>query len=90
MVRNGSFYGIRFRRQKVIGNFITDFYCPSLQLVIEIDGGIHELQQEQDLLRESKLIAFGCKVKRFSAPLVINHPKQVELELKEFILENYT
>ena len=31
----------RFHRQKIIGNYIVDFYCPKLKLVIEIDGVQH-------------------------------------------------
>jgi very-short-patch-repair endonuclease len=40
-VHKGKFYGINFNRQKVIGNYIVDFYVPSLSLVIEIDGWSH-------------------------------------------------
>ncbi len=34
--------GIQFYRQKITGNYIADFYCPELKLVIEIDGGQHD------------------------------------------------
>ena len=40
-VHKGKFYGINFNRQKVIGNYIVDFYVPSLSLIIEIDGCSH-------------------------------------------------
>lgn len=33
--------GLRFYRQRIIGNYIIDFYCPKAKLVIEIDGGQH-------------------------------------------------
>lgn len=42
LVRNRGLLGLKFRRQNVIDGFITDFYCPSLRLVIEIDGSIHD------------------------------------------------
>jgi very-short-patch-repair endonuclease len=43
-VNKKKFYGIDFDRQKIIGNYIIDFYVECLGLVIEIDGGIHQFQ----------------------------------------------
>jgi very-short-patch-repair endonuclease len=40
MVRNNQIHGLRFRRQHKIGQFIVDFYCHKVNLVVEIDGGI--------------------------------------------------
>ena len=40
-LRNKQLAGLRFRCQHPVGNFILDFYCPSLKLVIEVDGRIH-------------------------------------------------
>ena len=34
-------YPIRFLRQKILGNYITDFYCAKAKLVIELDGSQH-------------------------------------------------
>ena len=39
-------YPIRILRQKVIGGYIVDFYCPQAKLVIEVDGFQHELDPE--------------------------------------------
>ncbi len=45
ILRNNKFYGIKFRRQVPIGNYVADFVCESKNLIIEIDGGQHnELQ----------------------------------------------
>ena len=46
-------YPTRFRRQEVLGNYIADFYCPKAKLVVELDGGGHyeEKQQERDSKR---------------------------------------
>ncbi|HHM24042.1 MAG TPA: DUF559 domain-containing protein, partial [Bacteroidetes bacterium] len=46
--------------------FVTDFYCASRKLVVEIDGGIHEKQKDYDLLRSEILEAKGLKVVRLS------------------------
>src|SRR3972149_3006786 len=40
--------GVHFRRQQVVAGFIVDFYCHKAGLVIEVDGDIHDLQQEED------------------------------------------
>lgn len=57
-----------FHRQKPLGNFIADFFCYELKLVIEIDGGYHnELAvQEKDLKKERCLNQFGLNVLRFT------------------------
>jgi very-short-patch-repair endonuclease len=89
-VRNKQFYGLDFNRQKIIGNYIVDFYCTRLGLVVEIDGGIHEMQEEYDQRRQKWLEVRGCKVLRFSTDLVKNHIDQVLVELEEFILAHYS
>ena len=50
-------YPIRFQRQKAIGNYIVDFYCAKVGLVIELDGGGHytEEQTEKDNIRSKDL-----------------------------------
>ena len=59
---------IHFYRQKPIGNFIVDFYCPKLKLVIEIDGGIHftDKQKKYDKERTKVLETYGLNVIRFT------------------------
>lgn len=47
-LQNKQAFGYRFRRQKVIGKYIVDFYCPKLKLVIEIDGSSHDYKYEYD------------------------------------------
>ena len=51
-IRNRKLNGRKFRRQVPIGAFVVDFYCASERLVIELDGPIHEDQQEADQLRQ--------------------------------------
>jgi crossover junction endodeoxyribonuclease RuvC len=55
--------GFKFRRQAVIGDYIVDFYCPEVALVIEIDGATHEVRR--DALRDAVLDARGLTVLRF-------------------------
>jgi len=51
--------GVHFRRQQVIAGFIVDFYCHKAALVIEVDGNVHDLQQEEDTRREKVLSEMG-------------------------------
>src|SRR5215510_4239745 len=57
--------GVRFRRQQVIAGFIVDFYCHQAGLVVEVDGDVHDLQQEEDARREKALSALGLRIVRF-------------------------
>ena len=65
--------GYQFMRQKPIDNFIVDFYCSKLQLVIEIDGISHAEKQKYDSERENKLKALGLELIRFDGYYVLNN-----------------
>jgi very-short-patch-repair endonuclease len=64
-LRNRQLDGLKFRRQHPLGPFITDFYCAEKRLVVEIDGGVHDLQEEQDKQRTRQFEEFGYRVIRF-------------------------
>jgi very-short-patch-repair endonuclease len=71
--------GVKFRRQHLIDQFIVDFYCVELGLVVEVDGGIHIKQISADREREQILRAHGCSLVRFANVAVEeNLPKVVE------------
>ncbi|MEA2064058.1 MAG: DUF559 domain-containing protein [Gemmatimonadota bacterium] len=57
--------GLQFARQKPIGEYIVDFFCPKLGLVIEIDGESHDNRQQEDALRQEYLESLGLHVVRF-------------------------
>ena len=61
-------YPLRFQRQKPIGNYIADFYCAKVGLVVEIDGGGHyfPMQIEKDTLRTQELEKLNLTVIRVS------------------------
>jgi very-short-patch-repair endonuclease len=75
--------GVHFRRQQVIAGFIVDFYCHKADLVIEVDGDIHDLQQEEDTLRENALKEIGLRVIRFRNEDVLNRLPTVVEKIKE-------
>jgi len=55
-----------FHRQKPIGNYIVDFFCPDLKLIIEIDGPSHEGKEIYDKKREKYLCSLGFNILRFT------------------------
>ena len=52
-------------RGQIIAGFIVDFYCHKAALVIEVDGDIHDLRQDEDTRREQVLTDMGLQVVRF-------------------------
>ena len=67
VLRGRRFGGRRFRRQHTIRPYIVDFLCAEAWLVVEIDGLIHELQQEYDAERDDFLHERGYRVLRIPA-----------------------
>jgi very-short-patch-repair endonuclease len=67
-LRGKQFKGLQFYRQKIIGNYIADFYCPKSKLVIEVDGGQHYATEgrEKDMRRDEYMTRAGITVLRFS------------------------
>jgi len=65
-LRNRKLGNYKFRRQHNIANFIVDFYCAEKKLNIEVDGGIHAKQRDDDLTRTERLVSLGYKVLRFT------------------------
>ena len=57
--------GYQFMRQKPIGDYIVDFYCSKLKLVIEIDGESHSGRSREDKIRQRKLESLGLSFLRF-------------------------
>lgn len=64
-LRNRQLDGWKFKRQFPIDRFVVDFCCTEARLVVELDGGQHEQQTEQDAARTEVLSAMGYLVVRF-------------------------
>ena len=88
-VRNKSFWNIDFDRQRIIGNYIVDFYVKALGLVVEIDGEIHNFQEEYDEKRETYLKELGLKVFRISTTKMLFDTESVMKDLEQFIITEY-
>lgn len=65
-LRNRRLHGAKFRRQYAIERFIVDFICLEHRLIIEVDGTIHDVQQDYDAVRQTFLEAQGFRVVRFT------------------------
>ena len=82
-----KFFGLKFRRQHPINKFIVDFYCDQLKLVIELDGGYHNIPnvKERDDGREFMLKEWGLTVIRFTNEEIETNLKSVLLKIQEHI-----
>ncbi len=76
-----------FHRQKPLLNFIADFFCYELRLVIELDGITHIEPKtiEKDLIKENELNNIGLNILRFTDDAVLNHSDFVLNKLNEYI-----
>lgn len=61
-LKNKQFKGYDFDRQKIIGNYIVDFYCTNCNVVIEVDGSSHDDMEEYDAIRDAYLKGLGLEV----------------------------
>ena len=78
----------RFKRQHPVSQYITDFYCHKLKLVIEIDGGIHlSAEKNNDELRDGFMQSLGLKIIRFTNEEVCKRGEYVVEKLKEVITQ---
>ena len=66
MLRNRQIRNLKWRRQQVIDGFIADFYCAELNVVLEIDGTVHDNEEvkEYDEYRTSVLASKGIRTFR--------------------------
>jgi len=78
---------VRFYRQKPIGNYISDFYCPKAKLIIELDGSQHYEKEgiEKDEIRDSYFESLGLKVLRFTNLDILKNLNGVLEEIYENI-----
>jgi very-short-patch-repair endonuclease len=82
--------GYDFDRQKLMNQFIVDFYCKELALAIEVDGAIHDSEeaQQRDQVRQATLESLGVRFLRFKDDDVRQHTNAVCLTIANWIKEN--
>lgn len=78
---------MKFRRQHPLYNFITDFYCRELKIIIEIDGYVHKYQFARDEMRDRFFEKYGYTILRFNNEEVLNDLNNVIQRIKGAILK---
>ena len=73
--------GLKFRRQHAIGPYFVDFACVEKDVVVELDGGYHDLQYEEDRQRQALLESKGWQVLRFSNEEVLADVESVAISV---------
>ena len=76
-IRSCKLNGLDFDRQKVIGNYIVDFYCAEKSVVIEVNGYSHIDRSEKDIRRERYLRSLELSVIHISAKDVLQNLSEV-------------
>jgi very-short-patch-repair endonuclease len=87
---NKKMFGFDFHRQKPLLNYIVDFYCYELDLVIEIDGRYHnhEEQYNLDVSREAELSEYGLSILRFTEMEIRKDMINVLRTIEQYIFEH--
>jgi len=82
-LREKQLFGLQFYRQKPMLDFIVDFYCPGVRLVIELDGSQHRemTNAANDNERDARLAAIGVTVLRFDNLQVLQETEAVLMEI---------
>ncbi|SFU21075.1 Very-short-patch-repair endonuclease [Mesorhizobium sp. YR577] len=78
-------HDLKFRRQAPIGPYIVDFLCPSVRLIVEVDGDLHETEngKRHDANRDAYLKSLGYTTLRMDEPDVMNSAWHVAQAVKE-------
>ena len=89
LLRNRRLRGWKFRRQVAISIYIADFYCHSIRLVVELDGGVHDDREQaaRDENRDVYLRFLGHEVLRFSNSQIFEEPAAVLDRIAEVAAE---
>lgn len=88
-IRRKQLNGYQFYRQKIIGNYIVDFYCASAKIIIELDGGQHFTEEgiRKDGVRDTHLSRLGFQVLRIQSSEVLTNLDGVLLRIYESLPE---
>ena len=89
VLRAGQMKGYRFRRQRPVLNYVVDFMCQPLMLIIELDGGVHKDENVaiRDAKRQAELQFAGFTLIRFTNIEVLQTIEQVRKRIAEWIEE---
>ncbi len=88
-LRKRQMEGYQFLRQRPVLNYIADFMCKELMLIIEVDGLTHQWEEValNDFKREQDLKGIGFTVLRFDDNDVLNHIADVSYRIRDYITD---
>ncbi len=89
-LRRNQFMGYDFHRQKPMGQFIADFYCHALMLVIEVDGSGHftcDDTKMRDAKKDEYIHSLGFTIMRFSNAEVTHEMANVLMRLEQYAMD---
>ena len=91
-LRNKQISGLHFRAQHPIDIFIADFYCHKIKLIIEVDGGIHNTEEQRlhDIGRTAEMEEYGIKVIRFTNDEIFKNIDNVIIKIEKICNERLT
>ncbi|MEO8399633.1 MAG: endonuclease domain-containing protein [Ignavibacteriaceae bacterium] len=88
-LKNRQLLGIKFRRQYSIDQFVIDFYAPKIKFAIELDGNIHELQEQKDydIQRQKYLENYGITFIRIKNEELIGNANKAFKKIEKLIVQ---
>lgn len=89
-IRKEQIRGVKFRRQYAIDRFIADSCSLEAQVIVELDGPIHQYIQEEDAIRQAFLESLGFVVLRFPNMEVFNNIRAVLDEIDKVVMWKIT
>lgn len=85
MILKNKKLGVKFLRQRMIWNYITDFYCSKLKLIIEIDWESHNYKFDYDQKRKKYLESLWLKVLIYTNEQVLNNLQWVSEDISYIV-----
>ncbi len=85
LLRAKQFYNLQFNRQYPIENYIVDFICRKLKLIVELDGYSHNFKTSEDEARDKRLKELGYKVVRIQEKEVLTDMPNVIRVLESYL-----
>jgi very-short-patch-repair endonuclease len=87
LLRKKQFHDYKFLRQRPIKNYIVDFFCKELSLIIEIDGFTHNQEEvyKNDIIRQAALEKLGYHFLRFTDEEVLTDFQNVIITMETWI-----
>ena len=87
VLKSKKMYGLQFTRQRPVLDYIVDFMCKDLLLIIEVDGISHQFDdiERKDRVRQQRLEQIGFTVLRFQDSEILNNMGSVINSIENFI-----